>query len=328
METSLATPNILGIVIGVTFIATLAALWLGFRFIGRAERNTRLGQLNRQPPAGQMNRQSVQPIFLEDAERARGTLANMRLFRWMRYRMEGAGMDWTVETFFSNILVCVGLGVFLGLLAPIAGARGVSMTLYALIGSTVPWIVVGYKHSKRMKALEAQLPEAVDFIARAIRAGHAFSVSLEMLSGEGPEPIRTEFRKVHTQVNLGGDLETAFKGLIARVPLLDIRFLVSAILLQRETGGNLSEILTNLGNIVRERMRLRGQVRAASAHGRMSALVLTAIPIIIAISLSRTAPDHLMFFFEHPVGRLLGIYMIASMITGYLVIRKLINFKI
>ena len=320
--------NLFGVVIGVTFLVTLGALWLGFKLIRSSQRGARIEQLNRQGADGPRVRQTVQQIFLDDAEKARGSLANLGVFRSLRYRLEGAGMDWTVETFLTNVLISVGLGVLLGFLLPVAGGRGVSMVLYGLLASTAPWIVLQYKHSKRMRMLEEQLPEAVDFIARAIRAGHAFSVALEMLAGEGPEPIRTEFRKVHMQLSLGGDLETALRNLIDRVPLVDVRFFVSAILLQRETGGNLSEILTSLGNTVRERMRLRGQVRAATAHGRMTAGVLTVIPLALLVMMSKSSPDHMKVFIEHPTGRLLGLWAIISQILGYLVIRKMINFKI
>jgi tight adherence protein B len=320
--------NLLAIVIGVTFMVTLCILWIGFKLIGRSERSTRLEQLAGRETQAPRVRETVRNIFLEDVERAKGTLANWKVFKPLRYRLEGAGMDWTVETFLTNVLISVGLGLMLGMFFPLAGARGLSMALYGVLASTAPWIVLQYKHSKRMRELEEQLPEAVDFIARSIRAGHAFTVAIEMLSGEGPEPIRSEFRKVHVQLSLGGDLETALQNLTARVPLVDVRFFVSAILLQRETGGNLSEILTSLGNTVRERMRLRGQVRAATAHGRMTAAILSIIPVVLLVIISQRSDNHLKIFLEHPTGRLLGIWAIISQILGYVIIRKMINFKV
>lgn len=324
------TPQIIqmAIVIGATFVATMAALWLGLKLIGRADRSARLEQLSQQAGSGPQVRETVRPIFLEDEERSMGAWERMRVFQWLRNRLEGAGMDWTVATFLGNIAISIGLGVMLGLFFPLLGLRSFSMVLYGLLASSAPWIVLAYKHSTRMRTLEEQLPEAVDFIARATRAGHAFTVALEMLSAEGPDPIKTEFRKVHTQISLGGDLESALRQLIERVPFVDMRFFVSSILLQRETGGNLSEILTALGNTVRERMRLRGQVRAATAHGRMTAMILSAIPVVLVIFLSSRNPEHMKVFVEHPTGRLLGIWVLASQIIGYLVIRKMINFKI
>jgi tight adherence protein B len=317
-----------GIVVAASFIAALAVLWLGFKLIGRSERSGRLEQLSGRDPEGPRVRQTMQQIFMEDAEKAKGVLANMKLFRGLRYKIEGAGMDWTVETFLTNVLISIGLGLLLGFLFPLGGAVKFSMVFYALAASTVPWIVLGYKHSKRMRQLEEQLPEALDFIARGIRAGHAFSVALEMLASEGPEPIRTEFRKVHMQISLGGDLETALRNLVARVPIVDVRFFASAVLLQRETGGNLSEMLTNVANTVRERMRLRGQIRAATAHGRMTAGILTVIPVVIGLFMMKNSPESMKIFLENPTGRLLGIWAIVSQVLGYLVIRKMINFKV
>lgn len=320
--------TVFGIVAASAFVAAMIVVWVGYRLIGRSDRNLRLEHLSRQTYEGPGTRETLQPIFMEDAEKAMGFLANLKPFRRLRYELEGSGMDWTVETFLTNILISLGLGVLLGYLFPLGGARKFSMTVYALAASTAPWIVLKYKLGKRMRQLEEQLPEALDFIARAIRAGHAFSVALEMLASEGPEPIRTEFRKVHLQVNLGGTLEAALHSLVARVPLVDIRFFASSVLLQRETGGNLSEMLTNVGHTVRERMRLRGQIRAATAHGRMTAMILTIIPIVVGVMMMKTSPGNISILIEHPVGRLFGIWAIISQILGYIVIRKMIDIKI
>jgi tight adherence protein B len=326
IESLLSTPTIAAA--AAAFVMILVTAWIGFSLIGRADRGLRLEQLRRSTSDWSPTQRPAQRIFLEDGERSRSYVARLKPLVWLRNRLEGAGMDWTVETFFTNIAISAGLGVLLAYALPIGGARIFSMVLYALLASTAPWIVVQYKNGARMKLLEEQLPEALDFIARAIRAGHAFSVSLEMLANEGPDPIRTEFRKVHTQVNLGGALEPALRSLVDRVPIVDVRFFVSAVLLQRETGGNLSEMLTNVGNTVRERMKLRGQVRAATAHGRMTALVLTTIPIVVAIFTASGSPDSFRIFIEHPTGRLLGIWAIVSQILGYIVIRKIIDIKI
>lgn len=322
------SPGELIIIAGAACVAALATVGAGLWLIGRTERSSRLDQLNRRLPGNPQVRESVRPIFVEDLGKSLGAFGAFRPVRALQVRLESAGMDWSVYTFLSNILAMLCLGLFLGLLIPLAGARVPSMIFYSLLACTTPWIVMEYKRSQRIRTLEAQLPEAVDFIARAIRAGHALSTSLELLAAEGPEPIRTEFRKVHMQLSLGGGLDTVLRELIARVPLVDVRFLVSAILLQRETGGNLSEILTGLGKNIRERMILKGQVRVATAHGRMTAMVLTLIPLCLVVFMLQNAPEQMTVFVEHPTGRLLGIWMIVSQVIGYLIIRKMIRFKV
>jgi tight adherence protein B len=321
-------PGELFIIAGAACVAALATVGAGLWLISRSERSSRLDHLNQRLPGNPQPRESVRPIFVEDIEKSLGSFGALPPIRALQVRLESAGMDWSVYTFLSNIFAMLCLGLFLGLLLPIAGARVPSMIVYALLASTAPWVVMEYKRSQRIRTLEQQLPEAVDFIARAIRAGHALSTSMELLAAEGPDPIRTEFRKVHTQLSLGGDLETVLRHLIARVPLVDVRFFVSAILLQRETGGNLSEILTSLGKNVRERMILKGQIRVATAHGRMTAMVLTLIPVFLVIFMLQNAPDQMAVFVEHPTGRLLGIWIIVSQVIGYLVIRKMIRFKV
>jgi tight adherence protein B len=264
--------NLLGIVIGVTFMVTLCILWLGFKLIGRSERSTRLEQLNWPGNPSTPGPQTVRNIFLEDVERARGTLANMEgCSKPLRYRLEGAGMDWTVETFLTNVLISVGLGQSCSESSFRLPARaGVSMTLYGVLASTAPWIVLQYKHSKRMRELEEQLPEAVDFIARHPGRPCLFRSARDALrrrSRADPDGVPESPYAIEPGRRSGDRASEPDRPR----PLVDVRFFVSAILLQRETGGNLSEILTSLGNTVRERMRLRGQVRAATAHGRMTA---------------------------------------------------------
>jgi tight adherence protein B len=178
-----------------------------------------------------------------------------------------------------------------------------------------------------MRDMEQQLPEALDFISRAVRAGHAFSVSLELLSNEMPDPIKTEFRRVFQEVNLGSALDTAMRNLAHRIPIIDVRFFVSAVLLQRETGGNLSEILTKLAQTIRERFRLKGHIKAVTAHSRMTAVVVGAVPIVALFLLSFSFPGYAEPFVKEPEGRTLAVIAIISQALGFLILRKLVNFK-
>ena len=150
-----------------------------------------------------------------------------------------------------------------------------------------------HKRKKRLDALEEQFPEALDFLARSMRAGHAFSISLQMVGEEIVDPLGQEFRTLFNEQNLGAPLDIALRNFTDRVPLLDCRFFTSSVLLQKQTGGNLSEILSRLAYVIRERFRLKGQVKAASAHGRLTATILTLLPVATMLGLLVVAPGYL-----------------------------------
>jgi tight adherence protein B len=195
----------------------------------------------------------------------------------------------------------------------------------ALAGAVAPFALIYQKREKRMAKIETQFPEALEFVARAMRAGHAFSVSLEMLHKEFPEPISGEFRRTFEEQNLGLPLEVALEKLGKRVPLLDVHFFVSAVLLQKRTGGNLAELLDNLAYLIRERFKLRGQIRAISAHGRISGLVLSMIPMTVAILMFYTNPDYIMFFITDPIGKIMMVSCIGLQALGFIAIRKIVD---
>jgi tight adherence protein B len=161
-----------------------------------------------------------------------------------------------------------------------------------------------------------------------MRAGHAFTISLKMVSDEISDPMGIEFRTLFNEQNLGAPLETALQNLGRRVPLLDVRFFASAVILQKQTGGNLGEILTRLAQVIRERFRLKGQVKAASAHGRTTALVLTIMPLATTVLMMMAAPGYLRSMLVDPDGKWLIGGSIAGQIVGQLVIRKIIRIKV
>src|SRR4029077_264290 len=164
---------------------------------------------------------------------------------------------------------------------------------------------------------EEIFPEALEFVSRSMRAGHAFSVSLEMIHREFPEPISGEFRRAFEEHHLGLPIEVALEKLAVRVPSLDVHFFVSAVLLQKRTGGNLAEILDKLAYVIRERFKLRGRIRAVSAHGRMTATALSAIPAAVAVLMFYTNPDYVKFFFKDEVGNIMLGSAIGLQLIGF-----------
>lgn len=184
------------------------------------------------------------------------------------------------------------------------------------------------KARRRLDRFEAQFPDGLEFIARSMRAGHAFSVSLEMLYREFEDPLAAEFRRTFEEQNLGLPLEIALAKFADRVPLIDVRFFTSAVLLQRKTGGNLTEILDNLAHLIRERYKLRGKIRAVSAHGRMTGKALTAIPVFVGVLMFWMNRDYRIFFLSTDLGREMLAGSVALQIVGYLVINRVVNIEV
>ena len=198
----------------------------------------------------------------------------------------------------------------------------------AASSAPLPYLVVRQKRTKRLNTLEEQFPESLDFLARSMRAGHAFSISLEMLGEEMADPLGQEFRALFNEQNLGAPLDIALRNFTTRVPLLDVRFFTSSVLLQKQTGGNLSEILARLAYVIRERFRLKGQVKAASAHGRLTATILTLLPVGTMLALLVVAPGYLQGMAEDSDGKYLIGGAIVAQILGNFFIKKIINIKV
>ncbi len=179
-----------------------------------------------------------------------------------------------------------------------------------------------------MLRFEELFPDSLEFVARSMRAGHAFSVSFEMIHREFQEPLAGEFRRTFEEHNLGLPLDVALQKLAQRVPSLDVHFFISAVLLQKRTGGNLAEILDKLAYVIRERFKLRGRIRAISAHGRMTGAALTCIPIAVAVIMFYTNPDYVKFFFLDDVGNIMLGCAVALQIIGYTIIKQIVKIEV
>jgi tight adherence protein B len=224
-----------------------------------------------------------------------------------------------------------------GIFACVAGALGLALAPHAYSAAVAPlallcglWPVARLRMRvrKRLDLFEAQFSDGLEFIARSMRAGHAFSVSLEMLYREFDEPMAGEFRRTFEEQNLGLPLENALARFAHRVPLVDVRFFTSAVLLQRKTGGNLTEILDNLAHLIRERYKLRGKIRAISAHGRMTGKALTAIPVFVGAMMLWMNRDFRIFFFGVTLGREMLAGAVALQVIGYTVINRIVKIEV
>jgi len=244
----------------------------------------------------------------------------------MQLLLEQAGLRWTPARLVHLSIMAFGAGFIFGwVVLPIP------MAFDLLVGAVLapaPFVYVFYLRKGRLKKFEAIFPETLEFISRSMRAGHAFSVSLEMIYREFAEPVSGEFRRTFEEHNLGLPIEVALQGLAKRVPSLDVHFFVSAVLLQKRTGGNLAEILDKLAYVIRERFKLRGRIRAVSAHGRMTATSLSCIPIAVAVLMFYTNPDYVKFFFTDDVGNIMLGAGVGLQVIGYLVMKKIVNIEV
>lgn len=245
-----------------------------------------------------------------------GTLDNLLL---------QAGVRWSVAQFLGCSLVMLVVGL--------VGARMLDMPLLAACGAValamaVPWILLMRTRRERLSKLEEQLPEAADFLGRALRAGHSFANVMQMVGEEMPEPIAGEFKFAYEEINYGVPMNEALHNLAVRVPLTDLRYLVIAVLIQRESGGNLAEVLGNISRLIRARLKLLGQVRVMSAEGRMSAWILGILPLAVLLLMSISNPAYIRVLWTDPIGVRLMWYSGAVAVGGIFWMRKLIRIRI
>jgi len=242
--------------------------------------------------------------------------------------LQQAGLEWSPQRLAMAMLVGSSLGLMVALAFPLIWNTLVSCVLLGGFGGMFPLLIVKKKKNKRLAKFEEQFPEALDFLARSMRAGHAFTISLEMIGDEIGDPLGQEFRTLFNEQNLGAPMEVALRNLTYRVPMLDVRFFSSCVLLQKQTGGNLSEVLTRLAYVIRERFKLKGQVKAASAHGRLTAAILTILPIATMVGLLLVAPGYLQGMAADSDGKWLIVGAIIAQVIGNFCIRKIINIKV
>ena len=316
-----------GAIFLVLFLVVLLCVGFGQAFLVSRQKGQIRTMLRRaESHAGKSRPDLLNPEVAEDS--LSKTLGEISAFRRLSILIEQSGMEWTAAKFLMMTMGAGIIGAFIGaLVLPAAASRLAPLALGVVVGS-VPFLLVLRKRSKRMAKFEEQFPEALNFLSRSMRAGHAFSIGLEMLVADSPQPLSFYFRQLLNDLHLGSNLEVALGKLVASVPLIDVRFFVSAVMLQQGTGGNLSEILDTMANIIRERFRLKGQIKAASAHGRVTGLILAVMPVVVAVILFFISPDYLLVLVRDPDGKKLVMAAVAAQIIGFFCIRKITNIKV
>jgi len=236
-----------------------------------------------------------------------------------------AGLQTTVS---ALLLMAAGCAVVVGLVTGMVVRYPWATLGGGFVGFWLPFMVVSRKRAARFRRFEEEFPEALDLVARALKAGHAFANGMKMVSDEMDDPVGPEFRKTFDEQNYGLPVKDALQNLTERVPLLDVRFFATAVMIQRDTGGNLAEILENLAHVVRERFKILRQVRVYTAHGRLTGYVLLALPAVLAVVLSFINPEHMNLLFRESMGQTLLLAAAVMQLVGYVWIKQVVKIEV
>ncbi len=236
----------------------------------------------------------------------------------------------------ANVNLPIGFFILASLLLCMGGYWAVAFrthnmlmaALTAVCGLVSPFAFLSIQKSKRIKKFQEQLPEGLDLIARSLKAGHAFTSGMKLAAEEFSDPLGTEFQKTLEEINFGVSTQKALKDMVVRIDCPEIRYFVVAVILQRETGGNLAEILEGLADLMREKVKFEGKVRALAAEGKITAVILVLTPFLMALYLELNTPGYLKIFFIHPIGRMMLYGCSALMIAGIVVLRRMVDIKV
>lgn len=264
-------------------------------------------------PQAVMSRVGVLNVLLERSGGLSGPLERL---------VTQSGLKITVGVLLLSSALAAG-AVFLAV--TLATHSSLAAMVAAAGAAAIPTVIVRYMRTRRLATFEAQFPEAVEMMARALRAGHAFPTAISMAADEMPAPVGPECRLLFDRQNFGMAMTEALRGFAERIPIIDARFFATAVLTQRETGGNLSEILDNLAAVIRDRFKVKRQVRVVTAHGRITGWILSALPPTLAGVLFVISPEYMNLLFADPLGLQMLVAGVFLQVTGTLVIRKLVN---
>jgi tight adherence protein B len=310
-----------GLVFGGYYLITKGPSYLQERRLSeRLEEVTAIHPTSSNDPTELVKTRQEGPLPALD-RLASGTARGSALAAWV----EQSGVQISMS---ALLLIAFALALVFGFIAASVLRLAVGWLLGGALGFSLPFVFLRIKRTRRLRKFEEAFPEALDLMARALKAGHAFATGLKMVADEMEEPVGPEFRKTFDEQNFGLPLKDALSNLTVRIPLLDVRFFSTAVLIQRETGGNLSEILENLAHVVRERFKILRQVRVYTAHGRLTGYVLLALPVFLAIALSFINPDHMQLLFREPIGHLLLAATVVMQTVGYFWIRQVVKIEV
>jgi tight adherence protein B len=320
----------LQLIVLLTFVTVTAAIFgIAMMVLGRGQARREKTIENRLQEVGGVVADATAGSFVVEPEKQTSNVDKAA-----RRMVKGSGF----ERWYAQSGTKMSLGMALTMSVMLAGAGAMASYSFSHIGWVSPLgflaglvilpAFLKHKRTRRLYKFEEHFPEALDLLSRAVRAGHAFSAGMKMVADEMGEPVGPEFRKAFDEQNYGLPLKESFNNLCERIPLLDMRFFATAVLIQRETGGNLAEILDNLAAVVRERFKIQRQVRVHTAHGRFTGYVLMALPAFLAVALSFINPEHMNLLFEEKLGHMMIVMCIIMQAIGFFWIKQVIKIEV
>ena len=314
-----------GVFFAATFLVALMAVAVAWMVLERrsaqlAENRSALGAAAGGEASSLLKNESLSTISV-----LASLLAQFDFAHLLQEHLEQAGLNWTVGRLTSMMLLAgaVGLVVVINM-AWMPLWFGLALAVFA---AQTPYLYVRRRRARRLAQFEEQLPDALDFLSRSLRAGHPLGVGLDMLANESSEPLAAEIRRTYEERQLGRSWEQALSNLSERVPIVDVGFFGAAVQMQSRTGGKLGEVLGRLAETMRERFALRGEIRSISAHGRLTGLVLTLIPIVVAVTMMAVNPAYLQILLGNPFGKDLVLAAGICLLLAHLIIRRIVDIK-
>lgn len=316
---------ILLVLVFVAILLAIEGLYLLWRSY-RGPEASRLKERVRALAATSDDTQLLRQRLMSDSPRVEQWLQRIPRLHHLDRLLVQSGTQWT-----ASGLLAVSVVTFFAVAVVADQVLHQTLLLSLLAGlgaAALPWLWVRIQRDRRMAKIEKQLPDALDLITRALRAGHAFTASLKMAGEELQPPIAAELRTMHDEINFGVSLQQALNHLCERVPLTDLRYFAVAVLVQRESGGNLTEILSDLSRLIRERARLKTKVKVLSAEGRLSGWILVLMPFVLGGAVALVNPEFMSLLWTDPIGIGLIKFMLVLMVIGILLMRKIVRIRV
>lgn len=324
--------SIVIILIFLTFIC----LTLAFYFyvsrdleIYRRRVDERLQKLISERGATTVSKRDIQEIkqeLLSDAPFIHQILLRFEVFNELQALLRQA--DFTKITVYRFVMISLIAGFIVGSIIGGLGRSLFVMLVTTVIVSTLPFLFVINRRRKRFKLFLEQLPDAIEMMIRSLQAGHSFSSALQAVATEMPDPVAREFGKAYEEQNLGLSMKVALENLAERVPIMDLKLCITAILIQREVGGNLTEVLANISHTIRDRFRIQGEIRVKTAQARLSGYIVSALPFILFFWINVANPKYLESLYNHPAGAYILGAGVLMQVIGWLIIRRIVKIEI
>jgi tight adherence protein B len=319
------SPTILAAIMFVVVTAFVAAIAMLLRGNGETKSTRRLDELVGKKTGKASSADMLLDRALREADRQ--TLLDRLTPEFLNLEKicEQADVSWKPSMLFG---ISIALALVGGLLSALVARTPYVAPVGALLMFSIPWIVLFQKRNSRLKKFAEQLPDALELVARALRAGHSLAAGMHVVAEEMPPPIAKEFGKVYDAQNLGIPLEEAMRSMCDRVPNLDLRFFVTAVAIQRQTGGDLAEILDKIGYVIRERYKILGMVKALTAEGRLSGVVLIALPFVLFLLMLHMKYDYIALLWQEKLGQIMGVFALIMQVIGAYAIKKIVDIQV